>query len=214
MDAACPTFLGAVCACGCGARYTPVNRTHRLATDRCRVRMQSTIRRQQRREAREKWATQTRICECGCERQFLPVNRNQRFALPKCKDKACRKYRGTKDEASYIGVSLIRELRREVPKHLCIYCELPLRGLQRFVCDRKDADGDSCLRLYNADWRRGERMRRKEPWRKRRRCVSSGCLRTFIPTHEAHCLCWEHRTQTPPSVGKHNPRRMVFRSPR
>lgn len=65
-------------------------------------------------------------------------------------------------QGRFIGTALIQELRREVPAHLCIYCERPLSGRQRLICRRVDEPGDSCTRLYNSDWRRGQRLKLRQ----------------------------------------------------
>lgn len=99
-------------------------------------------------------------------------------------------------QRDFIGTALIEALRAEVPAHLCIYCERPLSGIQRFICRRVDSDGDKCVRLYNSDWRRGQRMRHatEAAWKlKRRKCQHPECTGRFYPKQEQDTHCVAHR---------------------
>lgn len=188
MRATLPPVL---CRCGCGTPLAPNRRRKAFALECLALRK------------RQRWALagpQLVPCRCGCRRTFRPRNYKHHAATSACSRLLNNQYRrevrnGGRERREHIGTSLIWQLRKEVPEGLCIYCERPLQGISRLLCKGDDEEARECLRLYNADWRRGQRLKllSKAPWRKRRTCRLRGCRVRYFPVQPHQlCCCPEH----------------------
>jgi hypothetical protein len=102
-------------------------------------------------------------CTNGCGRTYRRSLKTSKGRCSWCHylAKPDRAERHAKKAERHPATVLLWELRREMDAAgkagLCIYCERLLTPPRLLICPSED-----CQRLYNSDWKRGERMLKRQ----------------------------------------------------